>query len=89
MSKQEQMDAPIDAKERCAACGLPRDAHWGPRPICAGVCTGFQSSETAVLEDARQLLGKMQGMGLTLETMVRMERVVGALEEAAAKGGAQ
>lgn len=33
-------------KERCAACGMPRDAHWGPRPICAGRCTGFESSAT-------------------------------------------
>lgn len=33
-------------KERCAACGMPRNAHWGPRPICAGRCTGFESSAT-------------------------------------------
>lgn len=33
-----------DPKERCAACGMPRDAHWGAYPICAGRCTGFESS---------------------------------------------
>jgi hypothetical protein len=37
-----------DAKEKCASCGLTRDAHWGAHPICEGVCTGFVSSGVAV-----------------------------------------
>ena len=28
---------------RCTICGYPRQAHGGPRPIVAGLCTGFEA----------------------------------------------